>query len=136
MLVAPLLVGGSITSKKQESQKQLAKDSAQQKQGHFNSRVIASGIASYYGPQFTGRQTASGERFDPRKLSAAHRSLRFGTVVKVTNPENKSSVSVRINDRGPFVEGRIIDLSPAAAKKIGLTEKKGITKVVLESPSS
>jgi len=80
----------------------------------------ATGIASWYGPGFAGRKTACGERYKPMGLTAAHKTLPFGTAVKVTNLENDSSVIVTINDRGPFVRGRIIDLSKGAAKKIGL----------------
>lgn len=80
----------------------------------------AVGIASWYGPGFAGRKTACGERYKPMGLTAAHRTLPFGTHVKVTNLENDKSVVVRINDRGPYVRGRIIDLSKGAAKKIGL----------------
>ena len=69
---------------------------------------VEEGLASWYGGKFQGRKTASGERFDTNKLTAAHRTLPFDTVVKVTNLENNRSVEVRINDRGPFVEGRII----------------------------
>ncbi|MEK9952839.1 MAG: septal ring lytic transglycosylase RlpA family protein [Curvibacter sp.] len=76
------------------------------------------GQASYYGNEFQGRPTASGERFDQGKLTAAHRSLPFGTRVQVTNPQNGKSVVVRVNDRGPFVKGRIIDLSSAAFRSI------------------
>jgi rare lipoprotein A (peptidoglycan hydrolase) len=78
------------------------------------------GIASWYGPGFHGRQTANGERFNQNDLTAAHRSLPFGTRVKVTNMNNGRSVVVRINDRGPFAGGRVIDLSSAAANAIGL----------------
>ncbi|MFO7729465.1 MAG: septal ring lytic transglycosylase RlpA family protein [Spirochaetia bacterium] len=78
------------------------------------------GYASWYGGKFQGRQTASGEVFDTNQLTAAHKTLPFGTVVEVTNLDNGKSIEVRINDRGPFVEGRIIDLSRAAATKIGL----------------
>lgn len=78
------------------------------------------GIASWYGPGFHGRQTANGERFNQNDLTAAHRSLPFGTRVKVTNMNNGRSVVVRINDRGPFSGGRVIDLSSAAASAIGL----------------
>lgn len=80
----------------------------------------ATGTASWYGPGFAGRKTANGERFKPSALTAAHRTLPFGTSVKVTNLTNDKSVVVRINDRGPYVGGRIIDLSRAAAAKIGL----------------
>jgi len=80
------------------------------------------GKASWYGPGFAGRKTANGERFNPNALTAAHRKLPFGTTVKVTNVDNGKSVVVRINDRGPYAGRRVIDLSKAAAKKIGLIE--------------
>lgn len=86
------------------------------------------GIASYYGKKFHGRKTANGEIFDMYKLTAAHKTLPFGTRVLVTNIKNGRSVTVRINDRGPFVKGRIIDLSYEAARRIGIT---GIAKVKL-----
>ncbi len=89
------------------------------------------GYASYYGPKFHGRRTASGEIFNMYAYTAAHRYLPFGTIVRVTNLENGKSVIVRINDRGPFKAGRIIDLSYAAAKKIGMI-KKGVVKVKIE----
>ena len=78
------------------------------------------GYASWYGGKFQGRQTANGETFDTNTLTAAHKTLPFGTIVEVTNLKNGKSVQVRINDRGPFVEGRIIDLSRAAAVEIGM----------------
>lgn len=77
-----------------------------------------SGKASYYAMKFQSRKTASGDRFDNRKLTAAHKTLPFGTKVLVTNVDNGKSVTVTINDRGPFVKGRIIDLSQAAFAKI------------------
>jgi rare lipoprotein A len=77
-------------------------------------------LASYYGQEFAGRRTASGERFNPNAMTAAHRTLRFGTRVRVTNSRNGRSVIVRINDRGPFVKGRAIDLSRGAARAIGM----------------
>lgn len=86
------------------------------------------GIASYYAESLHGRKTASGERYNMRALTAAHKKLPFGTVVVVTNLKNNKSIKVRINDRGPFVKGRVIDLSTAAAKKIGLLND-GIAKV-------
>jgi rare lipoprotein A len=79
------------------------------------------GMASWYGPAHQGKTTASGEAFDQAALTAAHRNLPFGTVVEVTNLANGRSVKVRINDRGPFVRGRIVDLSKQAADDIGLT---------------
>lgn len=83
-------------------------------------RVTEGGKASYYADKFEGRRTANGEVFHQRKLTAAHKTLPFGTKVKVKNLTNGKTVKVRINDRGPFVAGRIIDLSRKAAKKIGL----------------
>ncbi len=81
---------------------------------------LGSGVASYYGRRFHGRRTANGESFDMHQLTAAHRTLPFGSLVRVTNPRNGRSVVVRINDRGPFVRGRTIDLSRAAAEEIGI----------------
>ena len=78
------------------------------------------GIASYYADEFHGRKTSSGEEYDMHALTAAHRTLPFDTRVRVTNLENRKSVVVRINDRGPFKDNRIIDLSLEAAKQIGL----------------
>ena len=83
-------------------------------------RHISSGAASYYGKRFHGRRTANGERFNMNSMTAAHKSLPFGTKVKVTNKRNGRSVVVRINDRGPYHGGRVIDLSRAAAAKIGM----------------
>lgn len=93
-------------------------------------RVFQMGEASWYGPAHAGNHTANGEIFDPEALTAAHRKLPFGTIVTVENPSTGQSVDVRINDRGPFVDGRIIDLSHAAARRIGL-EKQGVGLVVL-----
>jgi rare lipoprotein A len=83
-------------------------------------RKLGTGVASYYGRRFHGRRTANGERFDMNAMTAAHKTLPFGTHVRVTNPRNGRSVTVRINDRGPFIRGRTIDLSRAAAQKIGM----------------
>jgi rare lipoprotein A len=89
------------------------------------------GIASFYGEKFHGRKTASGEIFDMNKLTAAHPSLPFGTIVKVTNLKNNKSVVVRINDRGPFAKNRIIDLSYEAARRLDFI-KDGTTAVKIE----
>ncbi len=86
------------------------------------------GEASWYGPGFHGKETASGETFNTNKMTAAHPSLPMGTKVKVTNLEKNKTVEVTINDRGPYVDGRVIDLSREAAKKLGMV-KKGTTKV-------
>ena len=86
------------------------------------------GLASFYG---SDQQTANGERFNPRALTAAHRTLPFGTKVRVTNVRSGRSVTVRINDRGPFVHGRVIDVSQAAAEELGIVGR-GIAKVKLD----
>jgi len=81
--------------------------------------AVERGLASWYGKEFDGLPTASGETFRPEKISAAHRTLPLGTVVEVTNEKNGKTVRVKVNDRGPFVAGRIVDLSKAAAGEIG-----------------
>ncbi|MFC0325546.1 septal ring lytic transglycosylase RlpA family protein [Halomonas organivorans] len=81
------------------------------------------GVASYYSDRFQGRTTASGEPFDQRELTAAHRSLPFGTKVLVTRRDNGRQVEVMINDRGPFVSGRVIDLSKSAARALGMLHR-------------
>lgn len=86
------------------------------------------GLASYYADRFHGRRTASGERYDRNALTAAHRRLPFGTQVVVTNLDNGRAVTVRINDRGPFVPGRVIDMSYAAARRLGML-RAGVVKV-------
>jgi rare lipoprotein A len=83
-------------------------------------RVYGEGLASFYGAGLHGRPTANGERFDKEALTAAHKTLPFNTCVEVTSLSNGRSVRVRINDRGPYVGGRIIDLSEAAARELGM----------------
>ncbi len=90
------------------------------------------GIASWYGPEYHGRRAASGEIFDQEKLTAAHKKLPFQTWVEVTNLENGKRVDVRITDRGPFVKGRIIDLSLAAARDIDMV-RAGVVRVRLKT---
>jgi rare lipoprotein A len=90
------------------------------------------GIASWYGAEFEGRPTASGETFNPLDLSAAHPSLPFGTMLKITNKHNNKSVQVRVNDRGPFVAARIIDVSQAAAVQLDMIST-GTAPVLVES---
>ena len=96
-----------------------------------DTRALGSGMASFNGRAFAGRATASGERFDPHGLTAAHRTLPFGSKVRVTNPRNGKSVVVRINDRGPFSGNRLIDLSRGAAEEIGIVAR-GHGKVDIE----
>ncbi len=83
---------------------------------------VEKGQASYYADKFHGKATASGEKYDKTKLTGAHRTLAFGTVVRVTNTANGKSVDVRINDRGPFKAGRVVDVSRAAAEKLGMIQ--------------
>lgn len=89
------------------------------------------GLASYYGDEFHGRKTASGEIYNKWDLTCAHKKFKFGTRLKVTNMKNKKSVIVRVNDRGPFVKKRILDLSYAAARNIDMLSD-GVVKVKIE----
>ena len=97
--------------------------------------LVGEGKASYYSDQFHGHKTANGETYNMNKLTAAHPSLPFGTWVRVTNMSNGKDIVVRINDRGPFVKGRIIDLSIHAATELGIIES-GTAKVKLEAIGS
>ena len=92
---------------------------------------IQYGISSYYGPKFHGKLTANGEIFDMYKVSAAHRYLAIGTLIKVTNLDNNKTLNIRINDRGPYVNKRILDCSYAAALKLGFVEQ-GTANIKLE----
>ncbi len=95
-----------------------------------NSEKVQIGVASYYGAEFHGRPTSSGEIYDMNALTAAHPSLPLGTLVKVTNLANNKSVIVRINDRGPFKKNRIIDVSYEAAKQLGfLNDGTALVKI-------
>lgn len=104
---------------------------ARKKTFHYH----ATGDASWYGPGFHGRRTASGERYNQKALTAAHRTLPIGSSVMVTNIDNGKSVIVRINDRGPFIRGRIIDLSRAAAEHIGM-RRAGTARVELATQAT
>lgn len=94
-------------------------------------KVTQSGKASYYADKFQGRKTASGETFKQNRMTAAHQTLPFGTKVKVTNLDNGRTIKVRVNDRGPFVSGRIIDLSKKAARKLGMVQS-GVANVKIK----
>ncbi|HSL79424.1 MAG TPA: septal ring lytic transglycosylase RlpA family protein [Pseudolabrys sp.] len=93
------------------------------------------GIAAYYSTDYSGR-TAHGDRYDPTKFTAAHRSLPFGTRLRVTDPRSKRSVVVVINDRGPFSKGRVLDLSLAAAKALNMTGRGLLTVTAVEEPGT
>lgn len=99
--------------------------------GSCSRKIVETGNASYYADKFNGRRTANGEIFRQRKKTAASKTLPFGTIVKVKNLSNGKTVKVRINDRGPFVQGRIIDLSKKAARKIGMI-RAGVQPVQLK----
>lgn len=120
-------------SPKAESTSETAKSEKTKPPRNPSGKVLLTleGIASYYADDYHGRQTSNGEIFDMNALTAAHRTFPFGTTVRVTNVENKKKVVVRINDRGPFKEGRIIDLSLAAAKELDLI-RMGTARVKLE----
>lgn len=96
----------------------------------FWPRTYQTGIASWYGPGYAGNKTANGETFDPRALTAAHRKLPFNTRVRVTVVATGKSVDVRINDRGPYIDGRIIDVSERAAEVLGIKDQ-GLAEVRL-----
>jgi len=87
--------------------------------------------ASWYGPKFHGKMTANGEVYDQMALTAAHKSLSFGTLLKITNPKNGRSVIVRINDRGPYIEGRNLDLSKGAAIELGIL-RRGVARLKIQ----
>ena len=91
-------------------------------------KPLQKGVASWYGPGFHGKKTANGERFNTHDLTAAHKTLPFGTQLRVTNERTGKSVVVRINDRGPYAHGRVIDLSKAAAQAVGI---EGVGQVTL-----
>ncbi len=97
----------------------------------FDAGMKDRGVASWYGEQFHGKQAANGELFDMDALTAAHRTIPLGSVVRVVNLENGKVVHVRINDRGPYVDGRILDLSRAAASRLGMVEG-GLSRVQVE----
>jgi peptidoglycan lytic transglycosylase len=119
-------------TEKAEGKQDLVKDGVQVKTENGHPVVEQVGEASWYGKFHQGRKTANGERFDQKKLTAAHPTLPLGIEAKVTNLETGKSVDVIINDRGPYVKGRDLDLSKAAAQKIGVTED-GTAPVKIEA---
>jgi len=120
-------------SEKAEGRQGLVKDKVTIKKGKDGQPVVEQrGEASYYGAGFQGKKTATGEKFDQNERTAAHPALPLGTKATVTNLENGKSVDVKINDRGPYVKGRDIDLSKSAAKELGMT-KEGVAPVKIEA---
>ena len=114
----------ALTATKQQKQKN-------KKSSFKKSKKVYKGISSYYGPKFHGKLTANGEIFDMYGVSAAHKEFPFNTVVRVTNEKNGKSLLIRINDRGPYIAGRILDCSFGAAKKLGFVGE-GTAKVKIE----
>ena len=106
--------------------------------GEGHNRIVHKerGEASFYGPGLEGKPTASGEKLDGDKLTAAHRELPLGTEVTVTNTETGEKVEVEVNDRGPHAQDRVIDLSTAAAREIGITKKDGTAPVTVEATAA
>jgi len=132
---APRYKSGSspeFASKKKEKLKSSKKNNKGTKKSTFNkSKTVYKGISSYYGPKFHGKLTACGEIFDMYGVTAAHKEFPFNTVVRVTNEKNGKSLLIRINDRGPYIAGRILDCSFGAAKKLGFVGE-GTAKVKIE----
>ncbi|MDG5813921.1 septal ring lytic transglycosylase RlpA family protein [Chitinispirillales bacterium ANBcel5] len=127
-----ILIYGCASSPRYTSFASNTTTSAQKSTSTTTSRSShQNGKASFYGRKFHGRQTANGEIYNMHDMTAAHKELPFNTMVKVTNLENNRTVTVRINDRGPFVRGRIIDLSYGAAKKIDMIDD-GVVPVKIE----
>ena len=120
-------------TEKAEGRQDLVKDKITVRQGEDGKPIVEQvGEASFYGPGFHGKKTATGERFDQNEKTAAHPTLPLGTEATVTNLETGASVDVKINDRGPYLKGRDIDLSKAAAKELGMT-KDGVAPVKIEA---
>lgn len=128
---APAPVSRSAAGSSQEAGSRPAPAHPVDVSGLDTSNAYQIGIASYYGKKFHKRPTASGETFNMYKLTAAHRVLPLGTIVRVTNLSNGRWVEVKVNDRGPFIEGRILDLSFAAALELEMVEA-GTTRVMIE----
>jgi rare lipoprotein A len=110
---------------------QTTRESLRKDRNEFGKNAVLYGKASYYAEKFHGNPTASGEIFDMNNLTAAHKTLPFGTICRVTNLENNKQVVVKINDRGPFIENRILDLSKGAALKLD-SIRSGVIDVKIE----
>lgn len=120
-------------SEKAEGRQNLVKDKVTVKTGNNGEPIVEQvGEASFYGQGFHGKKTATGEKFDQNERTAAHPTLPLGTKATVTNLDNGDSVEVKINDRGPYVKGRDIDVSKQAAKDLGMT-KEGVAPVKIEA---
>ncbi len=111
--------------------KETAKTSPQVSDGYSRTGKILAGTASWYGGKFHGRRTACGEIYNKNALTAAHKTLPFGTILEVTNPTNNKTIHLRVTDRGPFIKGRILDVSQAAAEQLDF-KHHGTAKIVAE----
>ena len=132
-LIGALAISGCTSDNSKEQSSRQGKLTSQENVKTANKPVHKElGNASWYGPGFQGQETANGETFDQKEMTAAHPSLPMGTKAKVTNLENGKKVDVRINDRGPFTDNRVIDLSSAAAKKLDMKDD-GTTEVKIET---
>ena len=123
-LILGLFVVQGCSTLSRDQQPQVPPSSATVQPAHI-------GEASWYGPGFQGKKTASGEIFDDSKLTAAHKTIPLGSKAKVTNLTNGKTVEVKINDRGPFIDGRMVDLSRAAAKALGMIDR-GTARVQID----
>lgn len=131
--IAEKVKRGAELSEKAEGGQDLVKDKVTVTKGEKGQPIVEQvGEASFYGPGFHGKKTATGEKFDQNDRTAAHPTLPLGTQATVTNLETGDSVDVKINDRGPYVKGRDIDLSKGAAKELGMT-KGGVAPVKIEA---
>jgi rare lipoprotein A (peptidoglycan hydrolase) len=128
-LIATLALTGCTSDRSGEQGKQTSQDKETPAAKPTHKEF---GEASWYGPGFHGKETANGETFNQNNMTAAHPSLPMGTKADVTNLENGKKVEVRINDRGPYAEDRVIDVSQAAAKRLGM-EEEGTTEVKIET---
>ena len=117
--------------KAEEVKTEETKSTEPENEGIVGLASLTAGYASFYAAKFNGRRTANGERFSSKLLTAAHLTLPFGTLLKVLNPTNNQSVIVRVNDRGPYIRGRLLDLSRAAADRLGIT-RLGVARVEIE----
>ena len=126
-----IIATGEVTTKNEHIIRKRAVKVAREHSGQNTAAYTAVGMASWYGEDFHGRRTANGERFDMNSFSAAHPSLPLPSNVRVTNLGNHRSVVVRVNDRGPFVGGRVIDVSAKTAKTLGFYDD-GLSKVKVE----
>ncbi len=132
VLAAQLLLSFcSSTAPRSTARKRSIRAASLDRGSFSHGRFLQTGVASYYGADFHGRKTANGEIYNRNDLTAAHRTLDFNTRLRVTNLGNGRTVTVRVNDRGPYAKGRIIDLSEEAGRQIGL-DVSGIAKVKIE----